>query len=53
MRYIKEFPKVTEEPHKLADKFDITIQAYQSRFSDLKPGLTLDENCQIGTTQKE
>lgn len=32
----KEFPKVTQDPQKFAEEFDITIiQAYQSGFSDL------------------
>ena len=32
---VKDFPKVTEDPHKLAEEFNIFIQTYQTGFSDL------------------
>lgn len=32
---MKDFPKVTEDPHIFAEEFNIVIQTYQSGFSDL------------------
>lgn len=32
---VKDFPKVTEDRHRLAKEFNIVIQTYQLSFSDL------------------
>lgn len=32
---VKQFPKLTEDPYKFSEKFDIVIQTYQPGFSDL------------------
>ena len=32
---VEDFPKVTKDPHRFAEEFNVVIQAYQPGFSDL------------------
>lgn len=32
---VKDFPKVTKDPHRFAEEFHMVIQTYQPGFSDL------------------
>ena len=51
---VEDFPKVTEDPHRFVEAFNLLIQAYQPWSSNLtsarwytcqrRPGTALDEN---------
>ena len=33
---VRDFPRVTEDPHRFAEEFNIVIQTYQPGFSHLR-----------------